>query len=226
MKCFNKKYWKTFILLMFACLYGLMSTHFSMALPYQPSASVVIMSGPSDDVDDSVDSSLVEWTVNPEKDSAGERFLSFYLADNQQLICRLFFTGSGNRIIWNNTTRVPHAIAQQDILIVPGANVPCDLLPVAQMLDSNKDAVIYEVRRQAGGQTFVDRVQVESMEISPKDAVQKGWLPGDAQSFGRLVMIQAVNLRTNALLVKQLWAPGDDWWIYEETPTRQSWRVR
>jgi hypothetical protein len=62
--------------------------------------------------------------------------------------------------------------------------------------------------------------------ISMEDARNKGWLKYNKDVKGELRLIKAVNLRTDELMVQQLWADDGPWWIYEETPYRRSWQVR
>lgn len=189
---------------------------------YQPLAPVKILTVNQGFEGDVNPDTATEWTVIYQIENKAEKSLSFYPADTPEMVCRLVLTSTGIRIIWNNTDRIPHAVSTGNLFIVPGASVPCDLLPVEQA----EDSTAYEYRRQLGGHIFVETIQVERVEINPQEALRNGWLRGEVQSNKQLVMIRAFSQRTKALLVQQLWADGDHWWIYEETPVRLSWRVR
>jgi hypothetical protein len=217
-----------------ALVWGIVVFGFSAgisAMPYQPDGSIRIITQSAPGETNS-DVNRVEWVVTTKKTSVGRAELSFAMAGSDQPFCRLTIGASnvvpGNlssaSLLWNDPDRQPQVIQQGDILIVPGSPVPCDLLPL-DMLTGKKDAKNFEIRREVAGQAFVDNFEVTYAGIDGATARKNGWLTGDDLS-GQLMMITMRNVRTRELVVRQLWAPGADWWLFEETPYRQSWRVR
>ncbi|MFZ3095348.1 MAG: hypothetical protein WA081_02450 [Desulfosalsimonadaceae bacterium] len=195
------------------------------ATPYQPDGTIrIITQGSSGDADSGDDA--VEWRVETEKSGPGSASVYFTMAGSDQPVCRLIAasdTGSVS-LVWTESGRRPQVIQQADLLIVPGSPVPVDRLP-PDMASGKCDSRNYEIKRQVGGQAFTDHFQVTSSEIDGAAARTNRWLTGD-DAPGKLVMITVVNARTNALVVRQLWAPGAAWWIFEETPYHQSRQVR
>ena len=196
------------------------------AAPYQPEKTVrIITLDASGDADFGGDA--VEWLVETEKSGPGSATVSFTMVGSDQPLCRLMAAsdaGSSVSLVWMESDRQPQVIQQADLLIVPGSPVPVDRLP-PDMTAGKNDSRNYEIKRQVGGQTFTDHFQVTCADIDSTIARTNGWLTGD-DAPGKLVMITLVNVRTNALLVRQLWVPGADWWIFEETPYHQSRQVR
>jgi len=197
----------------------------ALSQSYFLQSPVQIVSVDADTAIDSAENRMTEWVVIPENNRSGETALNYYSSGNDQRICRVIISATSPQIIWDNTKHVPHELSGQDILIVTGVNVPCDILPVSSGIEHQR-VRIFDIRRQVGGQIFVDRVQVEYISISTQDAIENGWIVDNAQPVDGLVLVKANNLRTNKLISMQLWIPGSDWWIYEESPVRKSWRIR
>ena len=200
------------------------------ATPYQSGGTIrIITQSSSGDADSGGDA--VEWRVETKKTGPESASVSFTISGTGQTVCRLIIgpsdpdsgAGSTVNLLWEEPGRKPQVIQQTDLLIAPGSPVPVDRLPL-DMLAGKNDSRNYEIKRQVGGQTFTDNFQVTCADIDSTIARTNGWLTGDDP--GKLVMITVVNARTNALVVRQLWAPGADWWIFEETPYHQSRQVR
>ncbi len=200
-------------------------------MPYQPGGSIRIMTQGSPGAADS-DGNVIEWVVATKKNGPGSASLSFTMAGSNQAFCQLIISsldsasgaGASVNLVWGEPNRQPQVIQQADLLIVPGSPVPIDRLPL-DMLTGKNSSRNYEIKRDAGGQTFVDTFQVTCSAIDNAAARTNGWLTGDGLP-DQLMMITVVNARTGELVVRQLWAPGADWWIFEETPYHQSWQVR
>jgi hypothetical protein len=189
------------------------------ARPYQPENSIRILT-------ESIENKKsVEWIVTPEVQKNGTTGIGFYRAASGQFICRLVFSGDVADISWDGMNRSPNTIQSGDLLIVSGMPIPCDVLPVAKLFAVD-EPLIYESRLNAGGRTFVERIKLVSTLIHIEEARNKGWLKYNSDVKGELRLIQAINLRTDELMVQQLWADDCPWWIYEETPYRRSWQVR
>jgi hypothetical protein len=85
----------------------------------------------------------------------------------------------------------------------------------------------FPVKRRIGGQVFADELAIRLSPVSTEEAVSQGWLKHSANDIPMdLYAVEAVNLRKDQVLSMQLWQPGADWWLYEETPSRRSWRVK
>lgn len=111
---------------------------------------------------------------------------------------------------------------QGPIVLSEGFPVPFDDL---SPFDESRNHI--NISRKAGGMTFSYRVTREITGISPCDAVSSGMVDqGIAATIGvqnlRLITIR----KAGAFVVRQLWADGDVFWLYEETPVRRSWRVK
>jgi hypothetical protein len=192
-----------------------------LAFPYHPEQSMDIITEPTEK-----DGFIpIVWRVAPEVQTDGSTGILFSRQQSGQSVCRLIFSGASTDIFWERKDISPNTIHSGDLLIVSGVPIPCDVLPVEKLF-SVDEPIEYEVRMNAGGRTFVERIQVDSAAVSIEDAQNNGWIKytGDVKTGLRL--IKAVNLRTNELMVQQLWADDNPWWIYEETPFRRSWRVR
>lgn len=110
---------------------------------------------------------------------------------------------------------------QGPIVLSEGFPVPFDdLSPFDERLTQAN------IVKKAGGMTFSYRVTREITGISPCDAVSSGMVD---QAIAPTIGVQNLRLITirkaGALVVRQLWADGDVFWLYEETPVRRSWRV-
>ncbi|RJP84122.1 MAG: hypothetical protein C4518_19650 [Desulfobacteraceae bacterium] len=201
------------------------------AMPYQPEGPIRIITQDIPGSARSVDNGT-EWQVETKKTGPGSAELSFSMADSDEVVCRVVMdsvdSASGKastlNLLWNNPGRQPQVFQQADLLVVPGSPVPCDILPLDMMMGKSEPRN-YEIKRQVAGQTFVDTFKVTCNSVGPASARTNGWLTGEDLT-GPLVMISVVNARTGELVVRQLWAPGADWWIFEETPYHQSWQLR
>jgi len=202
-----------------------------LSFPYQVNDQIRIFSqhsaGPK-----TPDGNAVNWRVAPKFTKDGSLELSFYknVSDqpeaSDQPVCRISFSGSGKPAAWDGGPAGRDIILLDNLLIVPGFPAPCEILPVAQ-LKGKTDALIYDVRREVGGRVFIEKIQVTCIAVDINDALSKGWVTEDGQPVsGGLWLIRAVNLRTDTLIVQQLWSSDGFWWIYEETPFRRSWMVR
>jgi hypothetical protein len=195
----------------------------ALALSYELAQSIEVITEP---IEEEGGFAPIQWRIAPELDINGMSIIRFSRQKSGESACCLRFSKSSVDISWDGRYASPDLIHSEDLLIVPGVPVPCNVLPVEKLFSAD-EPVLYEIRRQAGGRTFVDRVQVSRAAVAYEAAINRGWVkaPGsDAKTA--LHLIKAVDLRTGELMVQQLWADGHSWWIYEETPYHRSWRVR
>ena len=166
------------------------------------------------------------WSVVSDKNSDGSTILSFYMEGTDQPLCQLEVSATDYRIKWLTGTRGPSVILSDELLIASGYPAPCDILPVAKAISSIGEATSYEIKRKAGGSTVNEKFRVESIVVKVEEAKNNGWIRNNLDVKENLYMIRVYNLRTNGLMVQQLWPADGAWWIYEETPSRHSWRIQ
>lgn len=206
-----------------ACVAVLVFAAMAWAGPYQPGEALRISTVMVHGDPVSGDAALMDWTVVPQPSAKGETTLAFVMTETEREICRLVFSSekTSPTLIWKENPRPIQPIQAVDLLVAPGSPVPCDVLP-ADMASGAEASRNYEVKREAGGQVFMDAYRVEAVRMDITEARSNGWLKGSG-SPEEIVMVTMTSLRTGALVVRQLWAPGEDWWRFEETPFRQSW---
>jgi hypothetical protein len=193
--------------------------------PYYPENTVQIQSESSGS-DEPGDSRNMKWHVTPRKNNDGSTSLMFFMEKADQPITQIRINPSGNSVQWEGDKKGPDIMLRDGLLIAPGYPVPCDILPVSLLLSGKKEPLTYDVKRTAGGVTFADQIRVDITPVKMEEALKNRWISKDFQKSDSMWMIRAVNLRTNAMLVRQLWSSTSSWWIYEETPYRRSWQVR
>lgn len=205
-------------LIVYSAIYYPAAAH---AQPYQPPGKIQIQTELSEDAD-ALSPTLRQWTAVFKSTGSGSGTLSIFPEGSGRALCSMSFSGKDGNVVWDPNNTFSDIIQTDHLMLAPGFPAPCDILPVAQMMETRSPR-IYEVRRQAGGRTFMDRLQVDCFTVDAADARQKGWLSADESASTGLLMIRVINLRTNALMVQQLWSIGESWWRYEETPSRRSW---
>ena len=119
-----------------------------------------------------------------------------------------------------NDDRSREGIGQ--LLIMPGYPAPCNVLPRYPA----RDEEVYQERREAGGQVFVKNYHLEREAVPLAQALNEGWVTNDDVINGRPLQLITVLDDLDRLVVRQLWPEGAAWWVYEETPFRQSWLVK
>jgi len=108
------------------------------------------------------------------------------------------------------------------LLIMSGYPAPCNVLP----RHPERDKEVYQERREAGGQVFVKNYHLEREDVSIERARSQGWVTNDHALNGRPLQLITVLDDRDHLVARQLWPEGAAWWVYEETPFRQSWLVK
>ena len=90
--------------------------------------------------------------------------------------------------------------------------------------NENDDAIT--LKKSAGGVSFAFPLTRKVEPLSVDKAISEAMIPASFKERypdKRLLMISM--LKKGSLMVRQLWVVGEDWWRYEETPFRRSWRV-
>jgi len=107
------------------------------------------------------------------------------------------------------------------IILSNGSPIPYDQLAPNMKLPEQ-----INVRNTVSGVTFSTLVNRTLKPITPADALAAGMIPAElAQSISlndlTLISIQ----KSGQLEIHQLWRSGETFWLYEETPSRKSWRL-
>jgi hypothetical protein len=193
--------------------------------PYHPLQSLTVVSESIAPGNPTGGTEGVFWNIVPETCEDGSFCIGFYRTQSGPPVCRLVPGGSTPGLYLADGVRFSNAITTRDMMLFPGFSVPCDVLPGIVGCAPVKPDVI-EIRRQAGQSTFVDHFQIDCLTVTSADALAHGWISESLGDAGTLVMVGVTNLKTGENVSRQLWVPGDFWWLYEETPYRRSWRLR
>lgn len=202
----------------------------SGAFPYQPTESLRVISQASVDLDESGKPDVSTWRVVPEvSQGSGQVTLSFFNDMSDIRLCRLVVSGIGE-VIDADIAGVSSnmVIHEDDLLLVPGFPVPCDILPFQLMSGNHPSASkLYHVRRVVGTQVFADNLEVQASPVTWAAAQANGWINSSINTDQNtsLQVLKVINKQTGDQVALQLWAADDDWWIYEKTRFRQSWRL-
>ena len=86
------------------------------------------------------------------------------------------------------------------------------------------------VKRTSGGMVFSYEAKREVVNVSGAQAAHDGMVADEVWEAvrGRTLRVITVTKtsQNETTMVKQLWAEGIPWWIYEETPYRKSWLTK
>ncbi len=193
---------------------------------YRPAQSITVVSTSLLPDVVSAKSEETAWRIVPETIEDSSFALGFYRRQNpDQPVCRLVPSGPHPGLYLGDGRTYPHVSAGGELMVFPGFSIPCDILPVHTICSTDEPG-IYDIRRQVGERGFTDQWQAECLTITRSEALSAGWIRDDSDVAEPLFWIQVTRLRDKELLVRQLWQPGDSWWLYEETPYRRSWRTK
>jgi hypothetical protein len=119
-----------------------------------------------------------------------------------------FLTGMENRNVGKNT-----------ITLSWGFPIPFD-----DLRPGSSGKHVETIHKQVGDTRFAYQIIKETRLISFDDAVAQGMLSRRQKTVypGTLKLITIWHDQN--VLVRQLWAEGAGWWLYEDTDTRRSWR--
>jgi len=220
----SKRLFIHYLFTILAACVGVICQHSVLnAEPYHIKDTIEIRSEISDVNAGSAIPAVINWIVVPEADESGSIRLSFLVAGGDSSVCQMSLTGTETHITWTDAARIPRIYHQNNLLVVPGSMMPCDILPVDNT-NSKQLNKTFEIKRRVGGQTFVNLLQVDFYPVAASDAVANGWVTASQNLIGPLTMIRVMDLKKEVMIVQQLWSAGDTWWLYEESLTRQSWR--
>jgi hypothetical protein len=164
------------------------------------------------------------WKVSPSQGNGGAASLVFRPANSppdSPPFCKIQFEEGADgipQIRWTGAGGVVRE-GQNGMLLMGGFPVACDILPLHQEASEKT----YSEKTKAGERTFVKSMTIRREDVSPQKARREGWIRGDVD--GGLLLFTAED-DDGELIVRQLWSETGSWWLYEETPFRQSWRVQ
>ncbi|MFH0813667.1 MAG: hypothetical protein V2A69_12645, partial [Pseudomonadota bacterium] len=80
------------------------------------------------------------------------------------------------------------------------------------------------IKKKTGGAVFSYQAEREITGVSFAQALQDEMIPEAMKNDVSGKALKLITVKKNdQFTVKQLWAEGIPWWIYEETPYRKSW---
>jgi len=199
---------------------------------YQPDTPIEIVTALKTGEMPGSEPAPLRFTIGPAQNKSEATRVDFFKAEGQAAGqspeaskgCLKFYA-SGSEVSWEGPGSSGKQLQGANLFIIPGASIPMDVLPVNRMLSGSEPAA-YEIRSRAGGRTFVDRIRISARFVNKAEARRNGWLQEAVAAPSGLHMVEAVDQQTGRLIVKQLWASGSAWWLYEETPFRRSWQLR
>lgn len=209
-----------------AAILSLMLTNEAWATaPYQPVEAVELMTSVTAEDAPGINPADLRFKVGPVQTNADHsHYVAFFDIESGISNGQLNFQ-PGGKVSWEGKGAGIKGYHSENFLLMPGLSLPVDVFPVSQLRLLSKPAE-YAFQRQAGGRTFVDRIQVSMHPVTSAQAREAKWIRVEETIPDELTMIEAVDSQTGLLVAKQLWAPGSDWWLYEETPFRRSWRIQ
>ena len=170
-----------------------------------------------------VQSEMLQLTVAPMPLDGNAVQLGYYYSGTKKLAGNLIISDKGNSS-WDGWDSEINFFQDVNLFIVPGFTIPVDLLPVALFLTEDLSAD-YEFAKTVNGSQFVTRIRISSYSVASEQALQSKWLQITDNIPLNLRIIEAMDLQTGNILIRQLWEPDSSWWVYEETPYRRSWRM-
>ncbi|MFP4533530.1 MAG: hypothetical protein ACLFNS_12685 [Desulfobacterales bacterium] len=200
----------------------------AFSFAYQPHTPVYVKTQNFSPSGEAADNGHQIWRVVPEKNPESRAVkVSFYPEESSDSFCYMEFSGTGRILDSNLPGGSGNILHKPDFLFASGYPAPCDIFPRSMLaLERPEASESYKVQRDIGGERFVDEVCIQMQPVSLDEAAANGWIKGDAPDVsGSLRVVKAENCRSGRLISLQVWPEGADWWVYEETPCRQSWQI-
>jgi hypothetical protein len=191
---------------------------------YQPDTPVEIITEMTINEMPGSSSDMIQILVNPVISDSPAYKLNFLNAKSGNTFGQLIFSRSG-QVEWVGGSKKNSAYSGNGLIILPGSTLPVDVLPVKMVLE-RQEPLFYEFERMAGGRTFADQIFITVEPVSLGRIRSENWLRLEGAEPSSFYMIEAKDVETKELVVRQLWSHESVWWIFEQTPYRRSWRVR
>jgi hypothetical protein len=193
------------------------------ATPYFPAQPILVVSETITPGSPSGDGTF--WHIIPQTDDDGSFYLDFQQTEFEPPVCRLILSGPRTGLYLADGARFPNTVSAADLMLFPGFSIPCDVLGGKEGFCDGKEPAVIDIRRQSGQSIFIEQYQLHCSEIPSSEAATRGWVREPTGEADHFVMVRVTNLRTGENVARQLWAPGETWWRYEDTPFRRSWRL-
>ena len=207
-----------FLIVLFSSLLFSVALH---AAPYRPSQPVLLETELQSTESASTQHQTKHYRVELDAPTPNVQLLNFYTATSEgNLLCRFTFQDDGTTT-WQKTDKgLPQPI-RQALFLSPGFPLPVDILPVASQVEQTKN---YEIQTTSGGRIFKNSYTVEISEVLLDSAMENGWIKKEVPLDTKFLLF-SVTTTQQKIISKQLWPVGGEWWLYEETPFRKSWRI-
>lgn len=213
------------ILLNFIAFFVFLCAAYGSAMRYRPATAFQVLSQYKT-FNESVPAPNKVWKIVPDSTSDGHSILRFFVMEESEspVVCTLELPmpGSSEAIRLLGPDDSIEKISSSGLLLTTGFPAPCDVLPPVDVQD---DGRLYQEKREAAGRLFVRNYRITAEPFTIDEARSKGWIRNDRLNMKTVVMITATD-ESGELAVRQLWPVNESaWWLYEETPQRQSWLI-
>jgi len=147
---------------------------------------------------------------------------------NQRRVVKIAF----DRRVRNRNSRELRNFEASTPAIVSGGLPPVDWFNLAIPFIAISGIQDCFVTTKLASARFVAHLQMRAYEVSLADAEDRGWLVNGSEiknmlNGKRLFMVELVRVGSSQvgreLMMRQLWAEGRDFWLYEEKGLRRSW---
>ena len=181
----------------------------------------------------------VVWQFDRQLSADGDLKLLVYDRDNKVRCRAEFFFVSEGALVQADCYREVRGLeicdakryVATDPVLLTQTLIPGDWLngPLPFVFDDEINT--YTVRELIGTTTFTSHLKTRQKSISYNEAVATGMLKPDLQADEgkknnlRLVRVARLCGDREEVVLEQLWAEGDIFWLYEAKNERQSWRL-
>jgi hypothetical protein len=219
---------KRIVLFLLSCCYFLLvvaiffSSSSLAAEFYKPDSAVEIVT--ESIVDNNFKSSdSARFIAGPVQSDGNAARVPFFHEDSKDALGSLVFSPD-DKVIWERHGSTARQFKAKNFLVVPGISVPVDVFPLKDVM-ANSNSKEFEFEEKLSGRVFVDKIRVSAHLIQAEEAMNAGWVRIKNYSRSSFFLVEARDLATGGLVARQLWSPDSNWWLFEETPFRKSWRV-
>lgn len=151
--------------------------------------------------------------VKPEGSPAPTALLRYNGEGRLRKVTR-FLSGHGR------TRRIPESFSGP-FALSEGFPVPFDYLA-----PDDREPRTVKLRKRAGGSVFFQQVHKAVREVIFEQALSGGLLRNEVKDLVAGKLLRMIEVSTgDTIRVRQLWAEGLPWWVYEENEVRKSWLI-
>lgn len=114
--------------------------------------------------------------------------------------------------------------AENGFILSSGNPVPFDFIS-----PEFRKNTVFSISKKASGTVFTEKYSKKAVETTTDFARSQGWIIKENLNFIRpekkLYMFKIIDLKTNDIVLEQLWQEGDAFWLYESSGNRFSHRI-